>query len=543
MAREGYNGNPNLKKTGIQLEWTKLQVSEYMKCEADPIYFAEKYMRIINLDKGLVPFKMYDYQKDIVNSIKDNRNTVAVCSRQSGKSTTTCAFILWYILFNESKTVALLANKGDTAREIMGRVQLAYQHLPKWLQHGVVEWNKGSMILENGSRILATTTTGNSIRGYSVNLLYIDECAFVEGWAEFWASTVPVITSGETTKIVLISTPKGLNYFYTIVENARKKKNDYNLIEVPWQRVPGRNEKWKKKTIGELNYDMEKFAQEFEISFIGSSGTLIAGWKLKELVGQTPIDNKNGNYQYKLPEKDHQYVCLADVSEGKGFDYSAFHIIDVTKMPYEQVFVYRDNTTPYSEYAQTIHRISTLYNNAHILVENNNIGGQVVNSIGMDLEYENLIHTASKGAQGKIITNGWNGGTGELGVRMSTTVKAVGCSMLKLMIEQNQLIINDENTIFELSTFIRKAKTFVADEGKHDDLAMGLVLFAWMTGQTYFKEITDINTLNKLRNRSEVELAEDLMSFGIPSEEIDNNIDDIRELGFAYSDDVDWYFH
>lgn len=264
MARNGYNGNPNLKKIGEQIEWNQYKLSEYMKCSADPIYFAEKYMRIISLDKGLVPFKLYDYQKDIVNSIKDNRNTAVVAARQSGKSTTTCAVLLWYILFQTEKTVALLANKGDTAREIMGKVQLAYQHLPKWLQQGVVEWNKGSMVLENGSRVIATTTTGNSIRGYSINLLYIDECAFVENWDEFYTSTLPVISAGETTKIVLVSTPKGLNHFYTICENARKKKNDYELIEVPWQRVPGRGEAWKKKTLGELNFDMEKFSQEYE---------------------------------------------------------------------------------------------------------------------------------------------------------------------------------------------------------------------------------------------------------------------------------------
>lgn len=295
-----------------------------------------------------------------------------------------------------------------------------------------------------------------------------------------------------------------------------------------------------------VEFDNQYYTDNFishNCSFIGSSGTLIAGWKLKELVAQTPLEIKLGNFQYKLPEKDHQYMCLADVSEGKGFDYSAFHIIDITKMPYEQVYVYRSNTVAYADYAQTIHRIATLYNNAHVLVENNNIGGQVVNSIALDLEYENVIQTANKGAEGKVITNGWNGGTGERGVRMSTSVKATGASMLKLIVEQNQILIHDENTIFELSTFIRKGKSWQADEGKHDDLAMGLLLFGWMTNQKYFKEITDINTLNKLRDKPEEELAEDLMSFGIPIEESENNFDDIKELGFAYSDDVDWVFH
>jgi hypothetical protein len=541
-SHRGYNGNPNLKRTGVQIDWTAESISEYMKCAADPVYFAETYMKIIHVDRGLIPFKLYDFQKDIIRSMQNNNNTAVVSARQIGKSTTTCAFILWYILFQEDKTVALLANKGDTAREILGKVQLAYQHLPKWLQQGVGEWNKGSVILENNSRVLATSTSTDSIRGYTINLLFIDECAFIENWDEFFTSTLPTITSGTTTKIVLVSTPNGLNHFHTICENARKRKNEYALFEIPWQMVPGRDEVWKNKTLAYMNFDYEKFSQEYECSFIGSSGTLIAGWKLKELVVQTPINAKSGMYLYKEPKKEGTYVCIADCSHGKGLDYSAFHIIDVSQMPYEQVFVFRDNAIPPIEYAQTIHRIGTSYNNAAVLVESNDIGQQVVDSVGLDLEYEHILFTASNGRAGKIITNGISGGFGERGIRTSKTVKSVGCSLFKLLVEQNQLIINDEHTIHEMGTFSRKGKSYEAEEGKHDDLVMPLVLFAWLTDQTYFKEITDINTLARLRDRSEQQTEDELAPFTWQNHDGPDVIEEIFELGGAYMEDIKWLF-
>lgn len=525
----GYNGNANLKKTGVGVDWTPELIAEYMKCSQDPIYFCETYMRIIHVDQGLVNFNLYDYQKNMMTSMYENRYTIIATARQIGKSTTTCGFILWYILFNSEKTVALLANKGDTAREILGKVQLAYQHLPKWLQQGVVEWNKGSFVLENQSRVIAAATSTDSIRGFAINLLFIDEAAFIENWDEFFTSTFPTISSGSSTKVVLVSTPNGLNHFYKIWDYAKQRKNEYNPIEVKWNEVPGRDEAWREATLAAMSFDYDKFAQEHEVEFLGSSGTLIAGWKLKELVPKPAIIAKNGLFQYEKPMPGKIYMCVADVSHGKGLDYSGFQIIDVTQMPYKQVCTFKNNAISPIEYAETIYRTCKAYNNCYVLVESNDIGGQVVDSIHYDFEYEYVLYTMNAGRAGKLITAGFGDGNMERGVRTTKTVKSVGCSILKLLIEQNQLIINDFDTISELTTFSKKGNSYEAEPGNHDDLVMPLVLFAWMSDQAYFKEITDINTLSKLREKSEDELMNDLLPFGFTDYGDDEEL--VNELG------------
>lgn len=511
---KGYNGNVNLKKANQKIDWTNELIEEYVKCSEDPIYFTETYMKIININEGLVSFKLYDYQKDMILSMKDNRFNVVATARQAGKSTVTCAFILWYIIFHGEKTVALLANKGETAREILGRIQLAYEHLPRWLQHGVKEWNKGSFELENNSRVIAAATSASAIRGYSINLLFIDEAAFIDNWDQFFTSVYPTISSGKESKIVLVSTPNGLNHFYAIWVNALEKRNGYNAIKVSYDKVPGRDEKWRQDTLASMNFNTEKFEQEYCVEFLGSSGTLIAGWKLKELVHQLPIIVKDGMSQYKATEPGHLYTIIADVSRGKGLDYSAFHIIDVTKMPYVQVCVYRSNMITPIDFADIIHKSAKAYNNANILVEINDIGEQVGHSLHYDFEYENVLFTESAGRSGKRVTTGFSGNNVDKGIRTTKIVKATGCSIVKLLIEQNQLIINDFHTIEELSTFSRKNNSYEAEDGKHDDLVMGLVLFAWLSDQAYFKDYTDINTLMRLRDKTEEEIMSEMLPFG-----------------------------
>jgi hypothetical protein len=510
----GYKGNVLLKKTNQNIEWTPELVQEYVKCQQDPIYFTENYMKIISINEGLTSFKMYDYQKDMVRSFKDNRYSIVTTARQAGKSTTTCAFILWYIIFHPDKTVALLANKGDTAREILGRVQLAYQHLPKWLQQGVVEWNKGSFVLENNSRVLAAATSASAIRGYTINLLFIDEAAFIENWDEFFTSVYPTISSGSESKIILVSTPNGLNHFHATWANAQKGQNGYHPILVHWTSVPGRDEKWKSETIAGMNFDLEKFDQEYNCEFLGSSGTLIAGWKLKELISQNPILQKDGLTQFKAPEPNHVYMMVCDVSRGKGLDYSAFQLIDVTSMPYQQAGVYRNNAITPLDYADIIHRTAKAYNNASVLVEVNDIGEQVSTSLNYDFGYENVLFTENAGRSGKRITAGFGGGSVDKGIRTTKIVKSIGCSILKLLIEQNQLIVNDINTISELGTFSKKGTSYEAEPGKHDDLVMCLVLFAWLSDQQYFKDYTNINTLMSLRDKTEEDMEQDLAPFG-----------------------------
>lgn len=509
----GYRGNRNLKSKGIQLEWSQERVQEYLKCARDPIYFAEKYIQIVHVDRGLIPIILYDYQKEIMEAIASNRRVTVNTSRQAGKTTTAVAVILHYILFNDHKTVALLANKGDAAREILDRIKIAYESLPDWLQQGVIEFNKGSAEFENGSKIIAASTSSSSIRGKSVSFLYIDETAFVEHWDDFFASVLPTIISGNTTKMLFTSTPNGLNHFYKTCAGAMEDTNGYIYIEVPWQRVPGRDEAWREETLKAMNYDYQKFAQEFECEFQGSSGTLISGNALKALVARPAITETNNISMYKAPIPGHTYVCVADVSRGKGLDYSAFQIIDVSEMPYEQVCVFRDNMVTPVDYAEIIYRTTKGYNDAYTLVEINDIGEQVSTILSYDFDVETLLFTESAGRSGKRISGGFSKGA-DKGIRTTKSVKAIGCNILKLLVEQNQLIINDFHTINELSKFSRKANSYEAESGSHDDLVMCLVLFAWLSDQMFFKEITDINTMWKLREKTEEQIDSEMLPFG-----------------------------
>jgi hypothetical protein len=524
---KGYNGNALLKRANQTIEWTPELVEEYIKCSQDPIYFTETYMKIINIDRGLVSFKLYDYQKEMIESFAANRFNVVATARQAGKSTVTCAFILWYTIFHPEKTVALLANKGETAREILQRIQLSYQYLPNWLQQGIKEFRAGAIVFENNSRVIAAATSSDAIRGYSINLLFIDEAAFIENWDTFFTSVYPTISSGKESKIILVSTPNGLNHFYAIWQNAIEKRNNYIPIKVSYERVPGRDQKWREETLSSMNFNIEKFEQEYCVEFMGSSGTLIAGWKLKELVHQTPITFKEGLSQYWTPIKGNSYVIICDVSRGKGLDYSAFSVIDVTTMPYNQVAVYRNNMITPLDYAEVIHRVAKAYGNAAVLVEINDIGEQVSSSLQYDFEYDNVLFTENAGRAGKRISTGFGGASSiDKGIRTTKPVKATGCAILKLLVEQNQLVINDFHTIEELSTFSRKGQSYEAEEGKHDDMVMPLVLFAWLSDQQYFKDFTDINTLMKLREKSDDDIMNDLSPFGF----VDDGRGDVYEM-------------
>lgn len=510
----GYLGNQHLKNVGVAIDYTPEMVEEYMKCANDPVYFAKKYIKIVHVDRGLIPLEMYDYQKEITQKIFDHRRVICLTSRQAGKTTTAVAVILHYILFNEYKTAAILANKGAAAREVLYRIQLAYEALPPWLQHGILEWNKGSIELENGCKVFAGTTTSSSIRGSSISFLYIDECAFVEGYDEFFASVYPTISSGNSTKLFMTSTPNGLNHFWKTWQGAVEETNGYQYVKVMWNEVPGRDEKWKKETIQALDHDAQKFAVEYECQFLGSSGTLISGDALKELHAGIPVVQEQNMKQYAKPEPGHEYVIISDVSHGKGLDYSVFQVIDVSSMPYRQVMVFRDNFITPTDYASVIYRTSKMYNSAHVLVEVNDIGVQVADTLFMDYGLEELLMTENAGARGKKIAGGFSGKDVDRGIRTTKSVKKVGCSVLKLLIEQKQLLIHDHDTIYELSRFVKKKDSYEAEPGEHDDTVMPLVLFAWLTNQDYFREITDINTLSKLRDKTEKEIEDQMLPFG-----------------------------
>lgn len=538
---EGYLGNSLLKKQNYDIDWSEELITEYVKCSKDPIYFVETYMKLININNGLVSFIMYPYQRDMLASMAENRFSIFATARQAGKSSITCAFILWYIIFHADKTIALLANKGETAREILGKVQLAYQHLPKWLQQGVKEWNKGNMVLENNSRVIAAATSSDAIRGYSINMLFLDEAAFIENWEQFSTSVFPTISSGEDSKIVLVSTPNGLNHFYEIWINAVNGSNNYKPLMVTWDQVPGRDELWKQETLKLMNFDLAKFSQEYEVEFMGSSGTLIAGWKLKELVAYVnkikPLHEHDGLSQYATVVPAHVYACVVDVSRGKGLDYSAFHIMDCTTMPYHQVCVFRSNMITPMDYADIIFKACKGYNDAIVLVEINDIGEQVAFALYNDFEYENVLFTESAGRAGKRVTTGFGGAAQvDKGIRTTKNVKGIGCSLLKLLLEQHQLILQDHNSVKELSTFSKKGVSYEAEEGKNDDLAMGLVLFAWLADQQYFKDLTNINTLMTLREKTEEELMSELVPFGF----VDDHHLDIEEQIVIGNDNWMW---
>ena len=519
---KGYLGNNLLKRIGQEQNWTPEQMTEMAKCMMDPIYFAENYIKIVHVDRGLIPLKMYDYQKEIALNIFNNRRVAVLTARQAGKTTTAVAIILHYIIFNEFKNVGILSNKGDSSKEVLERVKLAYENLPKWMQHGIEEWNKNSIELENGCKVYAGTTTSSSIRGKSIAFLYIDECAFVEGYEEFFASVYPTLSSGEETKLLMTSTPNGLNHFFKICEGAKQGANGYKYTEVRWDLVPGRGDAWKQETLEALNFDMQKFSQEYECEFVGSSGTLVDGATLKRLqtTYRDPIHTSQGLSVYQMPEKGRTYVAIVDVSRGKGLDYSAFHIIDVSQMPYRQAVTYRNNLITPVDYADIIFRTTKSYNDAYILIEINDIGAQVSDTLHFDFEVESLLYTESAGRSGKRISGGF-GSNVDKGIRTTKSVKSVGCSILKLLCEQNQLELYDFFTINELSTFSRRGSSYEAEPGCHDDLAMGLVLFAWLTTQSFFKEITDINTMMRLREKTESEIMDELLPFGLTYDDLD----------------------
>ena len=513
--KESYLGNSNLKPAGVNVEFTKEQVEEYLKCAKDPIYFIKNYVKIVSLDEGLVPFELYPYQDNMINTIHNNRFTIAKLPRQSGKSTTVIAYLLHYVLFNPQVSVAVLANKQATARELLHRLKLAYEYLPKWLQQGIVEWNKGNISLENGSKVLASSTSTSAVRGGSFNMIFLDEFAYVpENVAdEFFSSVYPTISSGKQTKVLIISTPKGLNMYYKLWRDAEEGNNSYVPIEVHWSEVPGRDDKWKKETI--RNTSESQFRAEFECEFIGSQNTLINPNKLKCLAYKRPIKSRDDGFKmYYEPEANHAYFMAVDVSRGKEIDYHAITVIDITEMPYRVVATYRNNSLAPMLLPTVVNAIGSIYNNAYCMVEVNDIGGQVSDILYNEFEYENLLVTSIRGRKGQTMDGGFGGMQTQLGVKTSAMVKKVGCSLLKDMIEEDKLLIEDYDCIQELTAFVARKGSYEAETGHHDDLVMTMVIFAWCTSQNYFKELTDLDIRSKLYQEKMQQIEEDLAPFG-----------------------------
>lgn len=517
--KHAYHGNQNLKQIGFEHAFTKDQVKELLKCTEDPIYFIENYCQIVSLDHGLVPFRLYDCQKRKVDTILNNRKVILMEGRQQGKTITSAACILWYTLFQSNKTVAILANKSTAAREVLYRYQLMYELLPIWLQQGVRTWNKGDIELENGSRIFTAATSSSGIRGKSVNWLYIDEAAIIPNNVadEFFTSVYPTISAGETTKILLTSTPLGYNHFWKFWNDAEEKRNGFVPLFIHYSEIPGRTDKWaaeQKALLGDLKYN-----QEVLCKFLGSSNTLIDPDTIGRMSPKT-YQYQNDNLDVIFPpEKDKTYVCSVDTSRGVGGDYSTFVIVDISTFPYKVAAKYMNNKISPQLFPNYIHKVCRDYNNAYCLIEINDNGQQVADILYSELEYENIFFVDSSSKLGQFIS----AGKGRPGVRTTTQVKRIGCSAFKTLVENNKLLIQDADIISEISTFIEVRNTFKADEGYHDDLVMPLVLFSWATTNDFFRDLTDVNLRRELFDNQMKQVEEELTPFGIiddPAKEV-----------------------
>jgi len=523
MSNDVYLGNPLLKKANTPIEFTQEQIEEYIKCREDPVYFAQNYVKIVTLDHGLQPFKTYDFQEKLINNFHNNRFNICKMPRQTGKSTTCVSYLLHYAIFNSSVNIGILANKATTARELLARLATAYENLPKWMQQGILVWNKGNIELENGSKILAASTSASAVRGMSFNILFLDEFAFVPNHVAdaFFASVYPTITSGKSTKVIIVSTPHGMNHFYRLWMDAEKKRNEYIPTDVHWSEVPGRDIVWKEQTIA--NTSEQQFKIEFECEFLGSVDTLIAPSKLKSLVFEKSIQNNAGLDVYVKPEDKHDYAITVDVARGVGNDYSAFVVVDITTFPHKVVAKYRDNTIKPMLFPSVIYEVARNYNQAFILCEVNDVGDQVASILQYDLEYQNLLMCSMRGRAGQIVGQGFSGQKTQLGVKMSKTVKKVGSLNLKTMIEEDKLLFCDYDIISELTTFISKSNSFEAEEGCNDDLAMCLVIYAWLVAQDYFKELTDQDIRKRLYDEQKNQIEQDMAPFGFIDDGLDSS--------------------
>ena len=525
MNNNGYNGNASLKRTGIELPYTEKEVLELAKCVENPIYFIDNYCYIVTLDHGIQPFKLYDCQKEKLETIHNNRKVIVMEGRQQGKTSVAAAYILWYTLFQDSKTVAILANKASTAREIMSRYQLMFEHLPSWMQQGVKTWNKGDIELENGSVVFTAATTAAGIRGKSVNLLYIDEAAIIPNTIadQFFTAVYPVISAGQTTKILITSTPLGYNHFWKFWNDAVNKVNDFVPMFIPYSRIPGRDEAWaleQRRQLGELKYN-----QEVLCKFLGSSLTLIDSSTIEYMSTCPTVYSKDGLdlYEYpikaerddeeKLVRKPHSYVIVADTAKGVGGDYSAFVIIDITDVPYKLVGKYRDNKIAPMLYPTVIHKVARDFNDAYVLIETNS-SEQVAHIMHNELEYGNIVFVNRSTKSGQVVSGGFGGGKVQLGVNTDKRVKRIGCFTFKSLLEEKKLLVFDPDVISEISTFIQVRDSYQADEGYHDDLVMPLVLFSWLTTNPYFKEMSDVNIREAMYQERIKQIEEEVVPFG-----------------------------
>lgn len=538
--RDTYNGNILIRKAYSKSDLSMTHLLEVAKCEADPIYFIENYCRIVSLDDGIIPFKLFDYQKEMINMYVNQRFCLTLTARQMGKTAAMAAYILWFAIFHPTKTIAVLANKGEQAQEIMDRIRMAFEYLPFFLQHGVKVYNKRRIEFDNGSTIFSASTSASSIRGRAVDLCYIDEAAFIENDLTFYESTYPVITSGKDSRVIMTSTPRGARgMFYMLWRDSLSDRNYYKRVEVIWDRHPKRDARWKEETIANIGYS--RFAQEFACKFMGSSGTLIPTEILERMQWVNPISEDDSfkvylKYNHKYveepdpeepdsiimvpqPIKDgdpsRRYIAIADPAAGLGQDYSVCTVLDVTEYPYRIAAKYRNNDISPLLFPHTILNICMTYGYCPALVESNNdVGGQVTYILYYELEYENVILTSNSERAIGGLREGGKGGQALPGVRTTKKVKSIGCSNLKTLLENEYLCVEDQETIEELGTFIAKGASYEADDECHDDTVMPLVLFSWFIKSDLFNEYCGNDISVDLYDRNVNRAMESILPFG-----------------------------
>lgn len=542
QAKNSYNGNRSLKQIGYAINYTQEEVTEILKCKDDPVYFIKNYCLIVSLDTELlVPFELYPYQEKFIQAIQDNRRVISMQPRQMGKSQTVAAYVLWYTLFNNNKQVAILANKSDAAMEILSRYQLMYENLPLWMQQGIKTWNKGDVELENGSKVLTAATSSAGIRGKSINLLYVDEAAIVPNniAEQFFTSVYPVVSAGETTKIILTSTPLGYNHFWKFWNEAENGTNGFMPVRVDYWEHPKRDKAWaedQKKLLGEIKYNQEVLCQ-----FLGSTNTLISADVIARLSPVPYVYAKDNLDILEEPKAKHAYFISVDTSRGVGGDYSAFSVIDTTEYPFKVVAKYRDNKISPLLYPTIIHKVARDYHNAYILVEINDIGQQIADIIHNDLEYENMIWVGSDARYGQHLSS--SGKSATLGVRTTKQIKRIGCASLKSLVENDKLLVFDKDIISEFSTFVEHSGSYEADEGYNDDLVMTLVIFAWASNDPLFKDLMNANNRQALFSQQMKNIEEELTPFGFindgtPEDLLPEVIDGDLWLTDKYKDDL-----
>lgn len=480
--RSRYLGLPNLKRANIKTQWTQEMINEWKRCRDDVVYFAQTYCAITHIDYGVIKVQLRDYQKDMLKIMAGSRMSVSKLSRQLGKTTAVAIYLAHYVCFNKAKAVGILAHKGSMSAEVLDRTKQAIELLPDFLQPGIVEWNKGSIELDNGSSIGAYASSPDAVRGNSFSLIYIDECAFIPNFQDAWLAIQPVISSGRHSKILITTTPNGMNHFYDIWTAAVEGKSGFVPYEAEWNSVKERlyddndifDDGWSWSSTTIFGSSVDQFRQEHRGVFSGGSGTLISGMKLAIMSHLNPINNTSETrfFKFKEPSPERKYIATLDSAEGRGQDYHALNIIDVTEDKWEQVAVLHSNTISHLILPDIILKYLNEYNEAPIYIELNSTGVSIAKSLYLDLEYEN------------VICDNFN----DLGMKQTKRSKAIGCSILKDLIEKDKLIINYKETISELRTFIAKGVSWAAENGSNDDLVMSLVIFAWLSNQQKFNE-------------------------------------------------------